>query len=78
MVLGLILFAVTASAKTQFTKGQIYEGEINWNNKMKINFPPGKWEVIEKWAWRLNAFSARATSFVQMDPTLKKGVIYKQ
>ena len=67
IILGLLVSTNAYSAKTKFTKGQIYEGEINWNNKMKINLPPGKWEVIDKWAWGLNAFSARATSFVQMD-----------
>ena len=67
IIFGLLVSTNAYSAKTKFSKGQIYEGEINWNNKMKINFPPGKWEVIDKWAWGLNAFSARATSFVQMD-----------
>ena len=67
-ILWLILFAGTADAKmTRFTKGQIYEGEVNWRHKMKLNLPQGKWEVMEKWQWSYNALSAREISFVQMD-----------
>jgi hypothetical protein len=68
LVLGLILFTGIANAKmTRFTKGQIYEGEVNWRHKMKLNLPPGKWELMEKWGWSYNALSAREISFVQMD-----------
>jgi|TARA_B110000438_G_scaffold267610_1_gene282567 hypothetical protein len=69
LVLGLILFIDTAEAskKTVFKKGQIYKGEIFWTSKKKLNLPPGKWEVVERDTWGLNAFSARGISFVQID-----------
>jgi len=67
LVLGLFLSSNAYSAKTKFTKGQIYEGEINWRNKMKLNLPPGKWEVIEKWSWSFSVLTARNVTFAQMD-----------
>ena len=69
LVLGLLLFVETTEAakRTAFKKGQIYEGEISWTGKKKLNLPPGEWEVMKKWSWSYNALNAREISFVQMD-----------
>ena len=69
LVLGLILFIGSAEAakRTDFRKGQIYEGEISWTGKKKLNLPPGKWEVMERWGWNYYGLTARQISFVQMD-----------
>ena len=46
LVLGLILFAGIADAKrTNFRKGQIYEGEISW--MVKLNWVPSVKNVIQ-------------------------------
>ena len=67
IIFGLLVSTNAYSAKTKFSKGQIYEGEINWRNKMKLNLPPGKWEVIEKWSWSFSVLTARNVTFAQMD-----------
>jgi hypothetical protein len=69
LVLGLILSIGSAEAgkRTDFRKGQVYEGEISWTAKNKLNLPPGKWEVMERWSWSYNALNAREISFVQMN-----------
>ena len=52
LVLGLILFSESAIAKrTKWVKGGTYEGEINWNSKLKILLPPGKFELVERYSW---------------------------
>ena len=52
IVLGLILFTESAIAKrTKWVKGGTYEGEINWNSKLKILLPPGKFELVERYSW---------------------------
>ena len=51
VVLCLILFigSTEAAKRTDFRKGQIYEGEISWTGKQKLNLPPGEWEVMKRW-----------------------------
>ena len=68
LVLGLILFANTADAKrTDFRTGTIHEGEVSWTHKMKFNLPPGKWEVMERWNWAVNAVNGRGVTLVQLN-----------
>ena len=75
-ILWLFLFAGTADAKmTQFTKGKIYEGEVNWRHKMIYNLPPGKWQVVDKWHWSVNAITARGATLEKLNGNVLDEII---
>jgi hypothetical protein len=47
-----LLFCNIGNAKlTKFTKDQIYEDEITWRNNLKVELPPGEFELAEKSHW---------------------------
>ena len=71
MVLGLILFAGSASAlyhyssgKTRFVEGQTYEGEVSWGRGSVI-LPPGKFQLVNRFDWTSWGITQKGVWFVE-------------
>jgi len=66
-VIGLTLFSEPAFAKkTKWSKGNTYEGEIHWTNKIKIALPPGKFELIERYSWNSWGIEIKSVDLVNL------------
>lgn len=51
IILSSLLITSKVNAGIYLTKGQTYEGDIAWANKMIFPLPPGQWKVIDRWSW---------------------------
>ena len=51
IILSSLLIISNVNAGIYLSKGQTYEGEIPWSNKMIFPLPPGQWKVIDRWSW---------------------------
>ena len=77
LVLGLILFttSVEAGKRTNFKKGVTYSGEIFWTSKIKLDLPPGDWQVVDKWGWSVNAIKARGVTLERLNGNVLDEII---
>ena len=65
LVLGLLLIANIAEAKTtRFIKGEFYEGIVLWQS-IEIELPPGEWQYIASESWYFRNFGYTEWSFAQ-------------
>ena len=75
LVLGLILFTTSADALTKFKKGQIYEGTVVYKGGLKVNLPDGKWTMLGRWAWSVNAIDGNGITLVMLEDNILKGLV---
>ena len=75
LVLGLILFTTSADALTKFKKGQIYEGTVVYKRGLKVNLPDGKWTMLGRWAWSVNAIDGNGITLVMLEDNILKGLV---
>jgi len=77
LVLGLILFTNSAEAgkRTSLKKGHIFEGDIFWTSRIKFDLPDGKWKVVDRWSWSVNAITARGVTLAQLNGNVLDGIV---
>jgi len=75
LVLGLILFTTSADALTKFKKGQVYEGTVVYKGGLKINLPDGKWTMLGRWAWSVNAIDGNGITLAMVEDNILKGLV---
>ena len=75
VVLGLILFTTSADALTKFKKGQVYEGTVVYKGGLKINLPDGKWTMLGRWAWSVNAIDGNGITLAMVEDNILKGLV---
>ena len=79
VILGLVLFATSANAlkakKTKLKRGQVYEGNIVYNDGINIDLPDGKWIMVDRWFWEVESVFARGVTFVMLEDNVLKGLI---
>jgi len=67
VVLGLLLTANIAEAKTtKFIKGEFYEGTVLWQS-IEIDLPPGKWQYVSSESWYLRNYGYTTWDFFQTE-----------
>ena len=54
------------SKATYASKIQKAEGEINWNSKLKILLPPGKFELVERYSWSSWGIEVKSVELVNL------------
>ena len=52
--------------KTNFVRGAVHEGAVYWTSRIKIDLPPGKWTVIDKFGWQVKAVEYRGVALAQV------------
>ena len=57
---------LSEAAKTNFVRGGVYEGTVYWTSRIKIDLPPGKWTVIDKFGWQVKAVEYRGVALAQV------------
>ena len=67
LVLGLLLIANIAEAKTtRFIKGEFYEGTVLWQS-IEIELPPGKWQYVASESWYFRNYGYTEWTLVQTE-----------
>ena len=67
MVLGLLLIANTAEAKTtKFIKGEFYEGTVLWQS-IEIDLPLGEWQYVSSSSWYFRNYGYTEWTLVQTE-----------
>ncbi len=75
--LSLILFSESANAKrTKWVKGGTYENEINWNSKLTIPLPPGKFELVERYSWNAWGLEIKSVYLANLKGNLINNYIF--
>ena len=65
LVLTFLLFSNVHAGRTVFKNGNTYEGQVNWTSRIKYDLPPGKWKLIDKYAWYWSSISGRGITLMQ-------------
>ena len=52
--------------RTIFVRGAVHEGAVYWTSRIKIDLPPGKWTVIDKFGWQVKAVEYRGVALAQV------------
>ena len=71
LVLGLILFAESASAKqTKWVTGKIYQDEVTWLKNVKIKLPPGEFKLVDRYQWSSWGINIKSTWLMNLKGNL--------
>ena len=62
IILGFLLIISNVNAGIYLNKGQTYEGEIPWSNKMILTLPPGEWKVTDRWGWSVGGVKGKGVT----------------
>ena len=62
IILGFLLSISNVNAGIYLSKGQTYEGEIVWANKMIFTLPPGVWKVMDRFIWSVGSIKGKGVS----------------
>ena len=62
IILSSLLIISNVNAGIYLSKGQTYEGEIPWSNKMIFPLPPGQWKVIDRWGWSVASVKGKGVT----------------
>ena len=62
IILSSLLITSNVNAGIYLTKGQTYECDITWANKMIVPLPPGQWVVIDRFAWSVGGIKGKGVT----------------
>ena len=72
IILSSLLIISNVNAGIFLNKGQAYEGEIVWSNKMIFTLPPGEWKVMDRFIWSVGSIKGKGTSLYKSTNNIKR------